>query len=159
VPGLGVDTRESSIPVLAEEPANAPLCTDWHTFSDSPIGSSVSKLRERVLGYVRKGTCLVSATAVLVVGMAMPIIDSMAVSSEHPHFELPGGPAYEHPDHNHAFCAILGATPVLPGSSPRPAVCTGAESVTAPLAAIAPPTVVSRITRHSRAPPAREGRA
>lgn len=136
-----------------------PHCVPSAAIPDFPIRSSVSKLRKRVLRYLRKGICLVSATAVLGVGMAMPIIDGMAVYSAHPHFEVPGGPAFEHPDHNHAFCAILSATPVLPGAPPRPAVCAGAE--TAPLApvAFATPSVISRSVLHSRAPPARTDRA
>jgi hypothetical protein len=116
-------------------------------------GSLLQRFRHHFVPRLRKGAALLSTAVVLFVGYAVPLIDSNSAETRSSHFEIPGGPASEHPDHNHAFCAILGATPVLPGESPQPAVTCIVERRTHPVQSQLTPDGFSRTTRRSRAPP------
>jgi hypothetical protein len=71
-----------------------------------------------------------------------------------PHVEVPGGPVAARVDHhNHAFCAALASTPVLPGPMAAPVIAAGAEATTTLLRNTLVPVSITLTDCRSRAPP------
>jgi hypothetical protein len=116
-------------------------------------GQLPTALQRRVRLALRRGAALLAIATLVFVTSASSLIDGIDSNGSPDHFEVPGGPLSQHSVHNHAFCAVLGATPVLPGGAPRTAVAAGGETRFLLMQTGATPVGVTRTTCRSRAPP------
>jgi hypothetical protein len=101
----------------------------------------------------RKGVASLAIATLAFASSAATLMDGIDSGSAAHHFEGPGGPPTESPFHNHSLCAMVGATPVLPGGALPTAVPAGdVRNTVIPQTWLAPVGVRISACR-SRAPP------
>jgi hypothetical protein len=137
--------------MVAQEPRD-PHCVVFSGIPDR-TGRLPKPLFRRLCLSLRKGVASLAMATLAFASSASTFIDGIDQATAGVHFEGPGGPASEAPNHNHSLCAMMGATPVLPGAAPWTAVTAGDESRTHVPQTYLTPAGVRTTTCHSRAPP------
>lgn len=117
----------------------------------TPEGT-VRILRLPVGRNLHKGTALLCAAVLLVVGDAWPLLD-LDYTTDGTHVEVPNGPTHEHGTHNHALCGIMASAHVLPGDEPQALLPGSREATCLPIAAGLFQRTVRYSVHRSRAPP------